>query len=370
MYMKEKIAMICQKFKQLRAWQKILVLTVILTINSIVGLVLVSAFGKPTIISSVPPDTKEVVVPDEPRDISNPLNGVLYKQSEAKLWQNRLPLAVMVENLVDIRPQSGLSRADIVYEALVEGGITRFMAVYLAEDINEIGPIRSSRPYYIDWAEELGALYAHIGGSPAALDKLVDDNVKTLPEEWPYYKRKNSTLSSEHTAFSSTGSLWDMAQSKGYTGKTSIKSWRFKEDASSSARPASAQIKLDFSGQKDYKVQWEYEAENNVYRRSAGSPAREHTDLVNNEQLNAKNVIVQFAKLSTLNDEKGRVEIQTTDAGVARIFTDGKETDATWKKSSSTSRTTFYDTTGREIEFNRGKIWVEVVPDGSSVEYS
>src|SRR3989338_6720523 len=168
--MKEKIAMICQKFKQLRAWQKILVLTIILTINSFVGLVLVSAFGKPTIISSVPPDTKEVVVPDEPRDISNPLNGVLYKQSEAKLWQNRLPLAVMVENLVDIRPQSGLSRADIVYEALVEGGITRFMAVYtLTEPIVKIGPIRSARTYYVDWAEEYGGVFAYVGGSPEAL---------------------------------------------------------------------------------------------------------------------------------------------------------------------------------------------------------
>src|SRR3990170_2448321 len=105
--------------------------------------------------------------PREPRNFPNPINGVLYTDSEAKKWKDRLPLAVVIENHLDARPQSGLSKAELVYETLAEGGITRLLAIYLAED-TRLGPVRSNRPYFLDWVSEYKAGYAHVGGSPKA----------------------------------------------------------------------------------------------------------------------------------------------------------------------------------------------------------
>ncbi len=357
-----------KRFQQLSTTQKILTL-----FGLVVGVLLIylafNMLGGATIISS--PLLRSLTGREEEKpSVANPINGVLYKPSEAKIWQERLPLAVMVENLVDIRPQSGLSSADLVYEAQVEGGITRFMAVYLAEDADEIGPVRSSREYYLDWSAGLGALYAHIGGSPAALDRIYNEGIKTLPEELPYYTRKNKPgLSSEHTAFTSTKNLWQMAKNRGFSGSQKVKSWKFKDDATSSARPASSAINIQFNALEDYSVKWNYDPETNLYSRF-NDPNTSHTDKVTTQQIMAKNVIIEYADHSSLRDDKNRIDIETIGTGEAKIFLDGQVIEAEWRKSASNERTRYYDQDGNEVFFNRGKIWVEVVPESASVEYS
>jgi hypothetical protein len=129
--------------------------------------------------------------PDEPVNFPNPITGVLFKKSEAQSWANRLPLGVIIENHNSVRPQSGLSKADIVYEALAEGGITRFLAIYLQED-STLGPVRSNRPYFLSWLSEYDAAYAHVGGSPDAQARIKEYNIKDLDQFFigaPTYER-------------------------------------------------------------------------------------------------------------------------------------------------------------------------------------
>lgn len=362
-----KLSALWSRFKALPAWKKALVIFIVITVSYLI-LVL---FGGETIITSpllkVGSDRTS-----EAKTVPNPLNGVMYTKKESDIWRTRLPLAVMVENLVDIRPQSGLSKADIVYEALSEGGITRFMAVFLGQEASEIGPIRSARPYYLDWAIELKALYAHIGGSPEALDRIANEGIRTLPEEYPYYFRKeNSQLSREHTAFSSTKGLWQMANSRDFSGPPTFQSWSFKDqEASASARPAGSTLTLGFSGLDDYQVRWTYNSDKNLYLRSSGLPLKTDFDKTNNEQIGAKNIIVQFADHISLKDDKNRISISTTGSGEAKIFRDGQVIEGKWEKHSPASRTIFYDSNNKEVIFNRGQIWVEVVPTDSRVEYS
>lgn len=370
--MKEAFKRFFERFDKLSKWQKAFAISISLMLTLVLGFVSLSLFGRPVKISSPVIKTFENdLIKEEAKVISNPLNGLLYTRTEAGNWQNRLPLAVVVENIVEVRPQSGLSHADIVYESLTEGGITRFLAVYLAEESEEIGPVRSVRPHFIDWSQELGALLAHIGGSPQALDKLIEYSVRTLPEERPFYFRKeDKKLGPEHTAFTSTKKLWEMADNRNYSGSPKIDSWKFKKEATSSARPASSVINLGFSGLKDYHVRWEYDADQNIYKRFGGDPGLVQLDKLTDQQINAKNLIVHYAGHSTPKDEKNRIDVQTLGEGEAKIFFDGTVIEATWKKESPISRTLYLDTNGKEIEFNRGKIWVEIVPIGSPVKYN
>src|SRR3990167_6354901 len=143
--------------------------------------------------------------PREPRNFPNPINGVLYTESEAKKWKDRLPLAVVIENHLDARSQSGFSKADLVYEALAEGGITRCLAIFLAED-GKIGPVRSNRPYFLDWVSEYSAGYAHVGGSPRAQQLVKSYKIKDLDQffiGFPTYERV-SNRSAPHNVYTTT----------------------------------------------------------------------------------------------------------------------------------------------------------------------
>lgn len=369
--MKDKFSQLTQKFQNLPNWQKAFFISTALMLALVLGFFSLSLFSNPTTISTPLLKTIPILTKQEARVIPNPLNGLMYTRSEADIWQSHLPVGVMIENLPEVRPQSGLSKADVIYESLTEGGITRFLGIFLAEEASEIGPARSARPHFIDWAQEVGALYAHVGGSPQALDKLIDDSVKTLPEERPYYFRKqDSLLGPEHTAFTSSRGLWEMADNRGFKGKPAIQDWEFKEDATSSARPPTFSLRLEFSPLKEFAVRWDYDPETNSYKRFVGTPPTSHKDKLTDQQIIAKNVIVHYAKHTPLKDEKGRIDVQTVGTGQAKIFFDGEVKEATWKKPSSSERTFYYDSDGNEMIFNRGKIWVEVVPIGSPVKYS
>ncbi|OGY28545.1 MAG: hypothetical protein A2802_00020 [Candidatus Woykebacteria bacterium RIFCSPHIGHO2_01_FULL_43_29] len=362
-----KLKTLLERFKLLPKWKQALI---IITSGSVLTYLILILSGGATIIST--PLLKTGSEDNGIRIVPNPLNGVLYTKTQASVWQSRLPLAVMIENLSEVRPQSGLGRADLVYEALTEGGITRFMAIYLAEETDEIGPVRSARTHFLDWVKELNALYAHIGGSPEALDRIAVEDFRTLPEELPYYSRKGSSnLSREHTAFSSTRGLWEMAKNRDFNGPPNLRSWRFKnEESEASTRPASANIKLSFTALDDYNVRWDYNPEDNSYIRFSGSPYAEDTDRVTNEPISTKNVVIQYTLHQELNDDKDRINITTTGNGEARIFLDGKAASARWEKASPSARTIYYDSNNNEIEFNRGKIWVEIIPTNAAVEYT
>lgn len=343
-----------------------------------------------------------------PKTEACPLNGAMYSKPERDLWEKRRPLAVMIENSKAARPQSGISSADVIYEAVAEGGITRFMIVFYCQDSDIVGPVRSARTYFLDWISEYGSspLYAHVGGAntPGPADALgqierygwgafndLNQFSVGFPTFWRDYERLGKDTATEHTVYSSTKKLWDFAAQKrqltnveidDLTGKkvpwdqTFVK-WSFKDDAPVSDRPTSFSAEFAFSGiqsdyANDYVARWQYDHDSNGYLRETGKVS--HQDMDTGQQLLAKNVIILFTTVSVADDgylEEGHGEhllYGTKGTGKAKFLIDGKVIDGTWSKPNRLARTKFFDAKGAELKLNRGLTWVEVLPIGQVVK--
>lgn len=350
----------------------------------------------PGLISPLPvEEARSRVDLTAPKTEACPLNNKMFTKGEKQIWEGRRPLTVMIENHAEARPQSGLSKADIIYEAVAEGGITRFLAVYYCDAAAEdfiIGPVRSARTYYLDFASEYGdyPLYAHVGGANKpglsnALGQIADYgwlakgndmNQFSLgfPTFWRDYERLGRPVATEHTMYTTADKLYEIAHQRGLNAKDDEgnkwdedwRSWQFKDDASDKGNINN--IKFNFwSGYQEYEVNWQYNQENNQYLRSSGGQA--HKDLNNEEQLMAKVVIVQFMREKGPINELKHLLYTTTGTGKAIVFQDGQATQATWSKAKRQDRTIFEDSKGKEIKFNRGPIWIEIVPLGKEVSY-
>lgn len=337
------------------------------------------------------------VDPSVPRDTVCPLNGLKYTAAEEKIWAGRRPLAVMIENSEEARPQSGLSRADIVYEALAEGWITRFMGVFYCNTPMEnilFAPVRSARTYYVDWVSEYDALYNHVGGAGRCPDDTVDPRAKALcqidqygikdldqfgigyPDCYRNPDRLSHPVVTEHTMVCFSDNLYKIAEKRGWTNvdkkgiswDKNFQEWRFKDDDLSNKEGTVNSVKLVFAqGYEKYDVEWDYDKATNSYKRKNGGVA--HLDLETKEQLSVKNVVVQLAKLTGPVDEHGHFLYGTIGSGKAIIFQDGKAIVGTWTKKSRIGRTLFFTPAGKEIEFTRGPVWIEVLPSEQQVSY-
>lgn len=340
-----------------------------------------------------------VIDPSAPRTEACPINGKLFTKQEKQIWDTRRPLAVMIENHADSRPQSGLSSADVIYEAVAEGGITRFMGIFYcgiaAKSVN-FAPVRSAREHYLGWVSEYDALYNHVGGAGLCNDPTVDDRAKALchiqqykikdmdqfgisfPTCFRNYDRLDHTVATEHTMVCVSDKLIALAKQRGWTNVDAsgvpwdkgFQSWKFKDDAKENVRGAATSI--SFSAWKgydaEYGVRWDYDKTANIYKRFNGGVA--HTDLETKEQLTAKVVAILFAKETGPVDEHAHLLYANSGSGEGLVFQDGKATKAVWKKESRTARTKFFDaSTNKEIELTRGQIWIEMLPTGTTVTY-
>jgi hypothetical protein len=275
----------------------------------------------------------------------------------------------MVENLPATRPQSGLGAARLVYETLAEGGVTRFLAfVYPADLPSKIGPVRSARHYYVDWAEEQGVPYAHVGGSPLALQQIARDqvpDVNGIGNAWRYFWRDRERTA-PHNLFTDGAHLQQAVTELGLTSRSNVEPWVYAEPPSQPPSPAVRTIEIDFSG-RAYAVRYEFDESDRVYRRfNGGQP---HLDKSTDQQLAATNLIVQFVPPPKSLGEKGRIDITTVGQGRALVFNDGSVTEGAWNKKSVTARTEFVRPDGSPIVLNRGATWVAVVPADRSVSY-
>lgn len=332
-----------------------------------------------------------------PKTEACPLNGQLFTKAEKEIWEARRPLTVMIENHEDSRPQSGLSSADVVYEMVAEGGITRFLAVFYCGASSQevtIGPVRSARTYFMDLVSEYGdyPLYAHVGGANVSgkanalgqigdygwLKKGNDLNQFAIgfPVFWRDYERIGHEVATEHTMYSTTDKLWGVAQKRGLgaedkegnSWKEDYTAWKFKEETGSENRGQVAKISFDFwSDYSEYAVGWDYLSESNDYQRTNGGQA--HKDLNNDQQLKAKAVIIQFMKETGPIDDLKHMLYGTIGKGKGLVFQDGQVIEANWSKANRQARTIFTDTKGKEIEFNGGPIWIEILPIGREVNY-
>lgn len=324
-----------------------------------------------------------------PKTEACPINGTMYSKQQRQWWEKHEPLGVMIENHQDARPQSGISYGDIVYEAMAEGGITRFLVIFYCNDAPVVGPVRSARTYFVDFLSEYGSfpLYAHVGGAntsgPADALGQIDSYGWTgandlnqfsigFPVYLRDYDRLGRTVATEHTMYSSTTKLWDYAaknrhitnvDEKGNKWDENYTPYSFKDDEKLDARPVSQTISFEFwDGYSDYGVSWKYDKATNLYSRiNGGQP---HIDLDTKKQLTAKNVVILFMKESRANDgyeNNLHMLYGTKGTGNAKVFMDGKEIDATWSKKSRTAHLFLKDKRGNDIEFNRGVIWFSVV---------
>lgn len=298
------------------------------------------------------------------------INGQkFYSENEPSFFKNR-PLGVMINNAVPARPQIGLNQADLIYEIVAEGGITRFLAFYQSELPNTVGPIRSIREYYLLIVKELAdSMVMHIGYSPMALDKIDKWSIKSLQFAGAEFFRNNfgnSNLATEHTAFADANKLFETGSKLGWGNISNFEKWKFKDDISTPNGEISY-IEINFWYRGDYTGVFKYDSSSNLYRRYSGLDENGNPillrDRITKEELKVKNVIVQFAdEIPIPNDDKGRLDYNLVGEGKALIFLDGKVIDGFWKKDKLESRTKFYNTQNKEIEFNRGKIWISVVP--------
>lgn len=352
--------------------------------------------------------------PSEPRDQQCPLNGAMYTKTEANVWAKRRPLAIMVENSPDARPHSGIVRADIVYEAVSEGGVTRFMPIFLCDAARSnviVAPVRSVRTYFIDWASEYGEkpLFGHVGGANCSAEKLpngmngpckTDIRAQAIEQlvkyEWRYSKgndldqfsvgakayirnetRTGKQVATEHSVEGRTEQLWAVGAERGWTNldpdgvdwTTNFRTWKFKDEAPENERTNITPIAHEFwSGYKQYDVRWDYDRATNTYKRTTGGEA--HVDLETKQQIAVKNVIIIKSKEINGVDELKHNLYETTPGGDALIFQNGQVIEGRWAKKNRTDRTIFTDKKGQEIEFVRGKIWISVIDKTWPVNYT
>jgi hypothetical protein len=320
-------------------------------------------------ISNTPTVATPITPTPTPAQAYSKLDGMLVTSEEAL----RHPLAVMIENHTLARPQSGLGSASIVYESIVEGGITRYMAVFDHTLPEKVGPVRSARTQFIDFAEEfqpVSAYYAHVGGSIEGLAQVKGDNIYDLDQggigEKAFHRFPKLGLPTEHTMYGFPTKLYDVAKERGYKTESTVTSWKFKEDEAASTRPDSQTITIPFSSAL-YEVKYNYDKGSNSYKRVLGGT--DHKDVLTGNQLSPRNVIVQFAAYAPApNSKKGVQMVTLVGEGTAKIFRDGKTIEAKWKKTKKSERTIYTDAaSGAEIEFNRGQIWIEVPKTGTTI---
>ncbi len=296
-----------------------------------------------------------------PKPIVSPLTGLTVTAEQ----QARPVTGVMVENSPDARPQSGLDQAGVVFEAIAEAGITRFLALYQETNPGVLGPVRSARPYYLDWAMAFDASYAHVGGSPDALQRIKDISVKDLDQ---FYNsgayHRISTRYAPHNVYTSIDSLTAVETAKGWTQSSYASLPRASKEAPAQT-PTAASINMAISG-PTYNVHYDYDKASNSYKRSEGGAA--HVDNETKQQLSPK-VVIALATPYSLMSDGYHSQYQTTGSGKMYIFQNGIVTPGTWSKGQPKDQFVFTTDAGDKISLNAGQTWITMVNDIGAVTY-
>lgn len=368
---------------------------------------------RPKITSTPSPAAKAkkpTIDPSIPRTAACPLTGALFTEAQKAVWETRRPLGVMVENSQDSRPQSGLSLADVVYEAVVEGGITRFMAIFycdaaLAGNIM-LAPVRSARIHFVNLITEYDGLYNHVGGAGTCSDPNVDPRAKAICaigrngiKDLDQFRedgagafrvchrvtdRLDKEVAYEHTMACFLEELYAAAARQGWTNVDKKKIswdknftlWKFRPASTTTTGEPATSISYYFWGSdrgvgtdfnQDFDVSWTYDPVLKAYARSNGGVVS--LDHNSDEPLVFSNVVVQFTKEIPTGDLEKHIVYEVIGSGKAIVFQDGVATQATWSKASYKARTIYKDPKGNVINFTPGPIWISLLPIGNTVTY-
>jgi hypothetical protein len=304
-----------------------------------------------------------------PSLVPAPLTGRLVSPAAAA----RHPIAVMVDDLSPARPQSGFSAASIVWQAPAEGGIPRYMMVFQENIPTDVGPVRSSRYYYIAWAAELRAVYAHAGGSPQALATLRAQGNGQLVYNadefrWgPYFRRTDRNP--PHNLYTTGKQLRQIAGRVGAADKPVSWPWTFARDAAFGWRPIGGRIQVTYGDVN--AIRFDYDRRTNTYLRSVTGEKRQ-VDAASGRRVAPKNVIVMVVRFGPLNDgsHKHRLEGEVIGSGTAWISTNGVTIKGTWKKPSLKAPTQFYDKAGRPVVLTIGQTFVQVMKTTDFIKFT
>lgn len=348
--------------------KKLLLIGAAVAVVAIIAVVCVLILGGEEKVEEKPQETTTAVetTTEDPNagKVKSFLTGEYVSQKRAE----KRPVAVMYNNIINAIPHSGLSNAEVVYEAPVEGSITRLMGIFDNYDkLEKMGSIRSSRIYYCYFALEWDAFYCHFGQSKYALDFLKSgeiDTVNSLTAGNNFYRTSDRVA--PHNCFISGEKINEAIESleyrkkyeDSYTGK-----FQFTEpDTTVELTSDKVAIKVEL-GYPINQPWFEYNSEDGQYYRYQYED--KHIDDQNNEQLHCSNIIVQFVDSSIYPDGKS-LDITLTGTGSGWYITRGKAQKVTWKKEEKQGQTKYYDKDGNEITLNTGKTWICVVQN----EYS
>ena len=351
------------RFRRFLAWfgsHKIITAVIAL------GILLLAAGVTYMILASQPkpaPVVHETIKPPEPpQKYYSLLNGIEVK-TEASL---RKPVtAVIIENSPDARPQSGLKQAEVVYEAIAEGGITRYMVLYQQNAPSLIGPVRSLRPYFLDYATSYHASIAHIGGSTKALKAVRNGNYRDIDQFFnaaSYWRSPDRYA--PHNVYTDSKHLAALNKSKGYVSSTFTSFQRV--DGTPASKPTARTFYVNFSSGL-YNTKYTYQAKCNCYNRYlAGSLNKDRE----RGTITPSVVVALHVDESTVMEDWWRERIKTSGQGKAEIFQNGNITEATWSKKNQAAPLRLIDADGKDIPLVRGQTWIAVVPnDGGSVKW-
>ncbi len=285
------------------------------------------------------------------------------------------PFAVMINNIGAARPyHTGLQEAYLVYEIVVEGGITRYLALYKDNFPETVGSVRSARHYFLDYVMENDAFYVHWGWSPQAqsdIKSLGINNLNGLTMGTPYFFRKKLNVSSEHTGFTNLAEMKKYVENKNYELETNrgllLDYSATSVDLGDSAKEAT-KINLKYS--EYFVTNYVYDSSANVYKQYVND--KEHKDYESGNQYTVKNIITyQVGNKTISGDSKGRQDLDNIGAGDGYYITAGKVIEITWEKKTRKSKTVYKNkATGEEIKVNDGNTWIHIVPDSGNIEIS
>ena len=283
---------------------------------------------------------------------------------------NDRPFAVMIDNHSDAWPQAGLNQAYMVYEIIVEGGETRLMALFKGVDLDKIGPVRSARHYFIDYAMENDAIYVHFGQSPQAqsdINTYSIDDINGIAEDGTTFWRVKDKYA-PHNAVTSTEKLLESAKSKNYrTTSTEESVLNYVVDEVNLEEGLAADtITIPHSDLQT--VTYEYDKENKVYVRYARG--EEQTDWDTDEPVTTKNIIITFCNNYTLSDSenKGRQGLRNIGTFDGYYITNGRAIKIQCIKNARDEKTIYQDMNGKEIQVNDGNTFVNICPTNADVE--
>ena len=328
----------------------LIVLGVFVYIKYIEGTSLQEIFNKNTYdLNQVATNNQEPV--KEPKEVQ------IYKGIDR-------PIAVMIDNHDDARPQVSINKAYVVYEIIVEGGYTRMMPIFKGQDIEKIGPVRSARHYFLDYALENDAIYVHFGQSPQAESDIKKLNVNDI--EGIYYSTNEFTRVkgkySPHDVMVSTEDILDIAERKDYrvtSDATSVLKYN-AEEVNLADGESATEVFIPFSKSQD--VTFKYDEENKVYVKYAND--KKQVDWITEEDTTFKNIIITFVENYTLNDSenKGRQGLLNIGEKDGYYITNGKAIKITCTKESRAAKTVYKDLDGNEIEVNDGNTYIGICP--------